>query len=637
MPNHRLRPVLALGALMLVALALASGSQAPGSAAPLDQTTAYTFPQTGKMVSGKFLAYWTAHGGLAQQGYPISGEMQEVSPTDGKTYTVQYFERAEFELHPDNPPPNDVLLTLLGTFQYQQKYPNGAPGQAANTTPGSMLFSQTGHRVGGVFLSYWNNHGGLAQQGYPISDEFQEKSDLNGQTYTVQYFQRAVFELHPEIQPPYNVLLSQLGTFRYKAKYGSGGGIVAMPPGLGKINHFVFIMQENRSFDSYFGTYPGADGIPAGICVPNPNGGCVAPFHDTNDVNRGGPHNWDNAHADINAGKMDGFIAQSYGGKVAKGGSTPCAPPAPNCTPGKNPLDVLGWHDYHEIPNYWNYAHLYVLQDKMFESIASYSLPAHLYMLAAQSGGYIGSGQPKPTSYDFPEITELLTSGKVDWKYYVTSGTQPDTQDGAVVGSNSQQQQHPDQYTLWNPLPAFPKVQNDPAQRSRLVDTAQFYTDAKNGTLPQISWVIPSGAVSEHPPAGVQEGMAYVTGLINAAMQGPDWSSTAIFITWDDWGGFYDHVVPPQVDQYGYGIRVPGLVISPYARENFVDNQTYSFESWLRIVEERYGVQTMTARDTNASDMLADFNFNQQPRAPLILSPTTAGSPYPQPLQTINP
>jgi methionine-rich copper-binding protein CopC len=181
-----------------------------------------TFPETGKTVCGKFLDYWNSHGGLAQQGYPISGEMQEVSATDGKTYLVQYFERAVFELHPENQPPNDVLLSLLGNFLYKQKYPNGAPNQTLNSSPGSQLFTQTGHRVGGKFLDYWNSHGGLAQQGYPISDEFTEKSDLNGKTYTVQYFERAVFESHPENQPPYDVLLSQLGTFMFKQKYPNG-------------------------------------------------------------------------------------------------------------------------------------------------------------------------------------------------------------------------------------------------------------------------------------------------------------------------------------------------------------------------------------------------------------------------------
>lgn len=401
--------------------------------------------------------------------------------------------------------------------------------------------------------------------------------------------------------------------------------------GLNKIQHFVFIMQENRSFDSYFGTYPGANGIPAGVSFIDPVSGTkIAPYHDTNDVNLGGPHGWINAQADIDSGKMDGFLTQAYKGLNANG-----TPFVPSKKAGHNPQDVMGYHDYHEIPNYWNYAREYVLQDAMFESVASYSLPAHLYMLAAQSGGYTGYKQTKPTTYNFPEITELLTSGKIDWKYYVTSGTLPDTENDQVVGSQSEEVQDPDKYTLWNPLPAFPTVQNDPAQRSRLQGTSQFYQDAADGKLPQVSWVIPSSPVSEHPPAGVKEGMGYVTGLVNAIMQGPDWNTTAIFISWDDWGGFYDHVIPPNVDQYGYGIRVPGLIISPYAKENYIDHNTYSFESWLKIVEERFDVNPMTARDTNASDMLNAFDFTQKPRQPIILQPngTTA---YPAPLQQIS-
>ncbi len=404
-----------------------------------------------------------------------------------------------------------------------------------------------------------------------------------------------------------------------------------MPPGLEKIQHFVFIMQENRSFDSYFGTYPGADGIPPGIALKDPRDGTmVSPYHDTNDINRGGPHGWDNAQGAINGGKMDGFLVQSYRAINANG-----TPNNPNAATGQNPKDVMGYHDFHEIPNYWNYAELYVLQDRMFESVASYSLPAHLYMLAAQSGGYTGYQQKQPTTYNFPEITELLTSGKIDWKYYVTSGKLPDTEDAHVVGSQSAEEQNPDKYTFWNPLPAFPAVWNNPDQRSRLQGTSRFYKDASSGQLPQVSWIIPSGAVSEHPPGGVQEGMAYVTGLINTIMQGPDWDSTAIFVSWDDWGGFYDHVPPPHIDQYGLGIRVPGLVISPYAKQNYIDHNTYSFESWLKIVEERFNIQSMTARDTNAADMIAAFDFTQQPRSPIILQSTRTGSPYPQPLQKI--
>jgi hypothetical protein len=179
------------------------------------------FPETGKTVSGIFLDYWNNHGALAQQGYPISDVIGEVSGLDGKPYTVQYFERAVFEYHPENAgTPYEVLLSQLGTFRYKEKYPDGAQGQVANTSAGSVLFPETGKHLGGIFLDYWQSHGGLAQQGYPISEEFTEISDLDGKPYTVQYFERAVFEHHPEnVGTPYEVLLSQLGTFRFKAQY----------------------------------------------------------------------------------------------------------------------------------------------------------------------------------------------------------------------------------------------------------------------------------------------------------------------------------------------------------------------------------------------------------------------------------
>jgi uncharacterized protein (TIGR03437 family) len=441
---------------------------------------------------------------------------------------------------------------------------------------------------------------------------------------------------------PFRGLFSAAAVFGLALMFSRGGlkparaGQSFAPPGLEKINHFVFIMQENRSFDSYFGTYPGVDGLPPNVCMRAPQDpSCVAPYHDTNDVNRGGPHGWNNSIGDINGGTMDGFLAQSYLGKYGAGGE-PCQPPSPDCSPGKDPRDVLGWHDYHEIPNYWSYANLYVLQDRMFESVASYSLPAHLYMLAAQSGGYVGRNDlPSPDTYTFPEITQVLQSGLIDWKYFVTSGTEPDTEDGEVVGSPSLQKQVPHGFSFWNPLPRFPAVKNDPAQWNRLVDTAQFYADATAGTLPQVSWVIPEQNVSEHPPAGVSAGMAYVTGLINAVMQGPNWKDTAIFLAWDDWGGFYDHAQPPHVDQYGYGLRVPALVISPYARQGFVDHNVYSFDSWLKIIEERFGIVPLQYRDAIALDMTDAFDFTQDPRPPVILPAAAQKSSYPPQLQTI--
>lgn len=178
-----------------------------------------TFPETGKTVKGNFLKYWNEHGVLAQQGFPISNEMQERSETDGKSYTVQYFERAVFEAHPENKAPYDVLLTLLGVYQLRRSHPNGVPDQKVNTA-NPLRFAQTGKTVGGKFREYWEKNGGLAQQGFPLTEEFQERNQTDGKTYTVQYFERAVFELHPEnVGKTGEVLLSLLGRFRYDRKY----------------------------------------------------------------------------------------------------------------------------------------------------------------------------------------------------------------------------------------------------------------------------------------------------------------------------------------------------------------------------------------------------------------------------------
>ncbi|MDQ3707449.1 MAG: hypothetical protein M3437_19925 [Chloroflexota bacterium] len=181
------------------------------------------FPQTGYYVGERFYSYWLEHGGLTQQGYPISNAFQEVSSTDGKTYTVQYFERAVFELHPEHAgTAHEVLLSLLGVQRYQDLYgPSGAANQRASTD-NPRLFPQTGYTVGGLFRTYWEQHGGLAQQGYPVSNEFEEISALDGRTYLVQYFERAVFELHPEnAGSPFEVLLTQLGSLQHRARYST--------------------------------------------------------------------------------------------------------------------------------------------------------------------------------------------------------------------------------------------------------------------------------------------------------------------------------------------------------------------------------------------------------------------------------
>lgn len=213
-------------AIMMVALtslaAVGAQTPPPGTAPPLTipGSGSRTFPETGQTVTGVFLDYWNSHGGLSQQGYPISGLLDEVSDLDsGQHYTVQYFERAVFEYHPEYAgTPSEVLLAQLGTYQYKQSYPDGVPNQQASTV-NPRFFAETGHTVGGLFLVYWGAFGGLAQYGYPLTDEFPELNPLDHQIHTVQYFERAVFENHPENNSsPYEVLLSQLGTYRYAAK-----------------------------------------------------------------------------------------------------------------------------------------------------------------------------------------------------------------------------------------------------------------------------------------------------------------------------------------------------------------------------------------------------------------------------------
>ncbi len=228
MPKRLIFPSIA--AIILSFLVGAFKPQSGQGTALVQQTSCKNFPETGQRVCGKFLTYWMAHGGLAQQGYPLTNEFTEPSEIDGKTYTVQYFERAVFELHPENHPPNDVLLTLLGDIFYRQRYPNGAPELPAPLNPvAGLTFPQTGKWIRGVFLDYWKAHGGVPQQGYPISNPFNEKSAVDGKTYTVQYFERAVFELHTENQPPYDLLLSQLGTLQLKRKYSGGVPGAATP------------------------------------------------------------------------------------------------------------------------------------------------------------------------------------------------------------------------------------------------------------------------------------------------------------------------------------------------------------------------------------------------------------------------
>jgi len=208
--------VLLFGVLLLTALAF--GGIAPRSAVA---ASCQTFPATGKQVCDPFLSYWQAHGGLAQQGLPISDAFNETNPTNGQIYLTQYFERARFEYHPEiNDPQYQVLLGLLGSEQFLVKYPGGRPAVPAT---GVNCFQQTGQCVDDRFFAYWQMHGGLAQQGLPISEPFDEINPTDGKTYRTQYFERARFEYHPEVaDPTYQVLLGLLGGEQFTRKYPGG-------------------------------------------------------------------------------------------------------------------------------------------------------------------------------------------------------------------------------------------------------------------------------------------------------------------------------------------------------------------------------------------------------------------------------
>jgi phospholipase C len=362
------------------------------------------------------------------------------------------------------------------------------------------------------------------------------------------------------------------------------------------IQHSVFIVKENHTFDNYFGMFAGANGVTSGMT----SSGQMVPLHHMPDSYQGNLCNsWGCALEAIDAGKMDKFDLIS--------GDT---------------LDAYMQVSEQDVPNYWAYARRFVLADNYFTSVHGPSIPNHLFSIAAQSGGVIDNGgnsasgvsgltcdgtpygtvtvlnangnitQQRPC-FDFQTLADLLEAAGIGWKYYSDDG-------GALSLINH--------------------IRNSPLWKEHIAPAAQFVSDAKAGHLPSVSWLIPPGAASEHPPYSICEGENWTVSVLNAVMQGPSWNSTAVFITWDDFGGFYDHVPPPQVDRFGLGLRVPLLIISPFAKAGYISHTVYEHSSVLKFVETRYGLKSLTSRDGAASDMLDSFDFNQQPQGPLLLT-----------------
>jgi phospholipase C len=240
-----------------------------------------------------------------------------------------------------------------------------------------------------------------------------------------------------------------------------------------------------------------------------------------------------------------------------------------------------------------------------------------------------------PTPFGWTDLTWLLHKHHVSWGYYLDHGAVRNHHQNGV-------------WVIWNPLPGFTDVHRD-HQLGNIRPLGKFFKQAKSGNLPQVSWISPDLRDSEHGPALVSTGQAYVTRVINAIMRSPDWSSCAILLTWDDWGGFYDNVPPPRIDGQGYGIRVPAILISPYAKRGYIDHQTLTTDAYLKFIEDDFmgGARlnpatdgrpdrrpTVRERVSILGNLIKDFNFNQAPLPPLILNPCPANTtliPKPKP------
>ncbi len=384
-----------------------------------------------------------------------------------------------------------------------------------------------------------------------------------------------------------------------------------LPAGFQKIKHIVFIIKENRSFDHYFGLFPGADGASVG----RTSSGELVPLRVAPDqVSPDPAHSAQSAYVAYDHGRMDRF----------------------DLIPGAVDLGVDDAYTQmreRDIPDYWAYARRFTLDDHFFSTIMGPSLPNHLVTIAAQSANvnsnpaFVNSPAYNDTSwgcdaaagtfvttlsparrqghtapcFDIATLADRLNAKHIAWRYYAP----PEHQAGYI----------------WSTFDAIRHIRYGSQWRSNVVPWGLFETQVARGHLAPVTWLVTDAAHSEHPPASSCLGQDATVSEVNAIMRSPFWASTAIFVTWDDFGGFFDHVAPPQVNQLGLGPRVPTIVISPYARRGYVDHTPYDFTSLLRFVEERFGLAPLTARDAHGPTLANSFNMAAAPSPPVILQP----------------
>ncbi|MBI2031251.1 MAG: hypothetical protein HYT08_01415 [Candidatus Levybacteria bacterium] len=340
------------------------------------------------------------------------------------------------------------------------------------------------------------------------------------------------------------------------------------------IKRVVLIVQENHSFDSYFGTYPGADGFDPNTLLPRlPGEKPSIGLRRTQNTKT--PSLRERAyHKDFDTGREDA-----------------------------NGMVVMQYFEEKEIPNYWAYAKNFVLLDRLFSAVrVRYSVPSHFYLIAATAEGWMTNRMEKPYLASKTMI-DLFKEYSISWKLY--SGETFNNLTNVPNGFN---------YIL-----TFKQHKNDKKVISNIVHRDKIFKDIKNGTLPQFSWIFPEAEESEHPPQNVRKGMNHVTEVINEIMKSKYWKDTAIIVIWDDFGGYFDHVKPEITDQFGPGPRVPGLVISAYSKKGYIDHTTYNTSSVLKFFQTLYNLPSLTERDGKSANMLNAFDFKSGPRDPLIL------------------
>jgi phospholipase C len=370
------------------------------------------------------------------------------------------------------------------------------------------------------------------------------------------------------------------------------------------IRHIVVLMQENHSFDNYFGTYPGADGLPARACLPKSFQealGCSRPSHVGGHAVLGLGNDPALFSAQYHGGKMDGFLA-AY--RVGRGlGGLP------------NPL---GYYDARDLPYAWNLADNFVLFDHFFSSAHGGSVWNHMFAISAAPGNPSADVLPPGGYPDTTTIFDRLQSAGIPWRFYVNDFDPTNTVDSPAPARTSQ--------LLQVPLLAMPRFIHSPRLASSIVDIQQFYRDAQSGHLPAVSYIAP-GSLSEHPPGKLVAGQTFLRTIVGELMRSPEWSSTAFVLTYDSWGGWYDHVRPPTVDRYGYGFRVPALLVSPYARRGSIDHATLDFTSILRFIEDNWQLAPLTQRDAGARSIASAFDFAAAPRSPAFVSASRTSTP----------